>query len=288
MRKFGFLMALLAVIFGIGGALLRAQELETVFDPVSGLAAQGAPISFALIGISVLTVGTLFALSFGVQRMRVGSFADAFGRSTAARVLLVLAGLTATGFSALEILSPTEMGALETVRVLVAMVSGVIGLVLMAALGTKGNRAAIAAVVPVFWLCLWLVSAHVGDQAANPVLLSYVYQLFALAALLLSFYYIAGYAFLQERPGRLMFSSSTAVYFTLVTLPDNWSTPQRAVLLALAITVLVYQLALCNRPAQTSTAPSTHVESWANTSDAEAEAYRDEGLWHPDQGRLDA
>lgn len=282
-------MALLAVIFGTGGALLRAQEIETVFDPISGLAVRGAPISFALMGLSVLTMGALFALSFGVRQMRAGSFSDAFGRNVFVRVLLILAGLAASGFSALELLGLSELGALQAARVLVAIAAGIVGLVLMAVLGAQGNRAAIPAVVPVFWLCLWLVAAHVGEQAANPVLLSYVYQLFALAALLLSFYYIAGYAFLQERPGRLMFSSSAAVYFTLVTLPDSsWSMPEQVVLLALAATVLVYQLALSGRPANAFTDQPPQRKSWADAPDTGEEPYRDEGVWHPGQEHSDA
>ena len=283
MRKFGFLMALLAVVFGAGGALLRGQEIETVFDPVSGLAVRGAPISIALIVLSVATVGALFGLSFTVRQIRAGSFADAFGKHIFVRVLLILAGIVASGFSVVELLGATEMGGLQTAQALVAVAAGILGLVLMAVLGAKGNRAAIPAVVPVFWLCLWLVSAHVGDQAANPVLLSYVYQLFTLASLLLSFYYIAGYAFSQERPGRLMFSCSTAVYFTLVTLPDNWSTPQQVVLLVLAGTVLIYQLALSGQRAD----PAMTRQSWADPPATE-EPYRDEGVWHPDQEGADA
>jgi hypothetical protein len=118
-----------------------------------------------------------------------------------------------------------------------------LGLTLMALLAPGGINVAIPSAIPVFWLCLWLIINHI-DRAADPVLLRYVYHLFALAALLLALYYIAGHAFRQSHPPRLMFSASVATYFTAITMGDGLPRYSRGILLSLAVTVLIYQLTL--------------------------------------------
>jgi len=216
MRITGYLMSLIALLAGAVGFLLRRWEVASIFDPRTGLAEQGAGISIALMLFSLATVLLLFGLSLLVSRQPSPASVVTFDGGLFGTLLLSALGLIVFIFAALEAMSLLESGELfaqngaflaqnnapiplSAVRLGAAGLSG-LALILMAILGPRGINVAIPSTVPVFWICIWLIVSHI-DRASNPVLLSYVYNLFALAALLLALYYIAGYAFRQNRPG---------------------------------------------------------------------------------------
>ena len=243
MRIRGFIITLVALFAGVVGFLLRQREVATVFDPVSGLAERGAPITFALAGFSLAVVLFLFGLSFTASDRHAPSFAEAFGGGPFSAILLaifglivlILAGFELFRLSVIDSLDPFSIAKLGT-----ACIAG-LSLFLMAILGGRGVNVAIPASLPVFWLCVWLIVDHI-QNASNPVLLSYVYTLFAKASLLLALYYIAGYAFCQQRPRRFLFWGALAIYFTGITLAGSQSLYLKGTFLALALTVLIYQI----------------------------------------------
>jgi len=246
-------MALIGVLAGVVGFLLRHQEVATVFDPVSGLAERGATITITLALFSLAVVALLFGLSFIDSKRTLSSFQEAFGGGIFGTLLLACLGLCVFALAGLEFMLLSERDGLDPfalARLGAALLAGP-ALMLTAILGWRGGNVAIPAALPVFWLCIWLIANHM-DQASNPVLLSYVYQLFAIASLLLALYYVAGYAFRQEKPRRLLFFSSTALFFTGVTMGDPTSFYHRGTLLALAATVLIYQLTLTKNLARSA------------------------------------
>ena len=245
MRIVGILMALISILAAGLGFMLRRQEVATVFDPVSGLAEQGASISILLIAFSIAVIALLFGLSFALPKKELPAFRDAFGGSLFSTISRAIWALAVLAFAGLELMELSQTGALDafaTVRLLAGLLAGLC-LFLTAILGHRGVNVAIPAAMPVFWICTWLIVSHI-ERAADPVLLGYVYHLFALAALLLSLYYIAGYAFQQNRSGRLIFCSCAAIYFIGVTMADEMLFSTRLTFLALAATVLIYQLTL--------------------------------------------
>jgi len=238
-------MALLSILAGVAGFFLRRQEVATVFDPISGLATRGATISILLIAFSVLVVALLFVMSFLLPKREFQGFTEAFGGSVALTALRTFLGGLIFGLSLVELVDLFSTGALDGFSIARLGAGALAGLMfcLMAALSHRNTNVAIPASVPVFWLCIWLIVSHI-ERAANPVLLAYVYNLFALAALLLALYYIAGFAFRQNRPGRMMFCASVAIFFIGVTMADEMALTTRMTFLALAVTVLFYQLSL--------------------------------------------
>jgi len=254
-------MALIALLAGAIGWLMRRQEIQTIFDPHSGLAERGALVTIVLIVFCVLTVGLLFGLSFTANKRELHTFTDAFGGSLFGSLLLTLFGIAILVFSGAEWFALAQSGDLDPfamVRLGVGVLAGFC-LALMAILGHRGIHVAIPSAIPVFWLCAWLIVSHI-DRAADPVLLSYVYQLFAKAALLLALYHTAGYAFRQNRPGRLMFWSSVAIFFTGVAMGDEMALSYRATLLALAATVLIYQILLTKNLARPAWKDTPYME----------------------------
>jgi len=236
MRKTGLIMVLAALIAGVAGWLLRRQEVATVFNPYTGLAEPWAPISIILMGVSAAVLILFFLLSRTISGEQASAFHGAFGGGVLGPVPLTLLGIAIAALS-------TQEGA-ETLRdwiwVIGAFLSGLC-LINMALRGLRGRTVAIASVVPVLWLCLWLVFSYI-DQATNPTLLGYIYYFFALAGLILGLYYLAGFAFEQGRAKALLFTSSAAAYFVGVTMGDDHSLARRGILLALALILLIYQL----------------------------------------------
>ena len=245
MRKIGFILAPLAILLGIAGYFLRAHQVATVFDSHSGLAVPNAGISIVLMVFSAVVVLLFFGLSFLAPNREGADFATAFGSGTFMQVILALlaGGMMLLGggrFVLLMLADDLQISSLVWAGT--ACLAGLF-LLLLALRGPSGRNVAIPASIPVFFISLWLILLHI-DQAANPVLLAYVYRLFALAFLLLSLYYIAGFAFRQAKVGRLSFAVAGAVYFTGVTLADGGAVYQSVTLLAFAATALLYLLIL--------------------------------------------
>ena len=251
MRKIGFILAPLAILAGIAGYFLRAHQLATIFDPYSGLATPNAPISLVLMGLSAVVLLLFFGLSFHVPEHPQAEFATAFGCNTLMRVLLALPAAVVTVMGGARFVLLVRVGELEVFSLVWAGAACLAGLflLLLALGGPKGKNVAVPAAIPVFFISLWLILLHI-EQAANPVLLSYVYRLFALAFLLLSLYYIASFAFQQAKMGRLSFAVAGAVYFTGITLADGGWLYQNVTLLALGMTALVYLLILTHNLSQ--------------------------------------
>ena len=248
MHKIGFILAPLAVLAGILGFFLRRLQLETVFDPQTGLATSNAPISLVLLALSALVVGLFFGLSFLAPKREGADFATAFGSGAFGRTILCFFAVILMFVGGGRLIALMMIRQFELFPLLwagAALLAGVF-LILLALLGHSGRNVAIFSAVPVFFISLWMVILYI-DHAANPVLLAYVYRLFALAFLLLSFYYIAGFAFRQAKVGRLIFAVSTAVYFTGVTFADGGITYQNIALAALVLSALLYMLILTHK-----------------------------------------
>lgn len=245
MRKIGFILAPLAILFGIAGFFLRRIQVSTVFDPISGLAVPNAGISLVLFALSVIVVLLFFGLSFLAPKQERADFATAFDGGMFPRVILSLLAVTMMLVGGGRILLLILLGDLQIFAFVWAAAACLTGLflLLLALFGSSGRNVAIPSAIPVFFISLWLVLLHI-DHAANPVLLVYIYRLFALAFLLLGLYYIAGFAFGQAKVGRLTFAVTTALYFTGVSLADGTPMYQNVSLVVLAATALTYLLIL--------------------------------------------
>ena len=248
MHKIGFILAPLAVLAGIAGFFLRRLQLETVFDPQTGLATANAPISLVLLALSVVVVALFFGLSFLAPKREGADFATAFGTGAFGRTIhcfFAVIMLFVGGGRLIALVLTQQIALFPLLWAGAATLTGLF-LLLLALFGSSGRNVAIPAAIPVFFISLWMVILYI-DHAANPVLLAYVYRLFALGFLLLSLYYIAGFAFRQAKVGRLTFAVSSAVYFTGVTFADGGISYENIALAALAGTALFYLLILTRR-----------------------------------------
>ena len=236
------LLPLLAVLGGVGGFFLRRWELSTAFEP-SGLAVSWAPASIALVILSAIVVLALALLCRG-SKHELKNYDDAFSAprswvylivsAVAAAVLLVasLFGLKAefdSGAPRLLHLLFYGMCVVSFVSVLTVVPNN---------FRAKGRQYSLALLLPAYTCCLWLVTFY-QQRAADPVVLDYVYELFAIVCTLLGFYFTAGFSFGRAKIWRCAFFCLLSVYFSIVTLADGHN---RSIRLLFLFSIL-YQLA---------------------------------------------
>ena len=230
---------LLVLLGGAGGFFLRRWELATVFEP-SGLAILWSPPSLILIALSVV-LAAAFALFCRKTRHAPADYNEAFSAQNNWLYLIVMAlaaatmlfagilGLRYNGYCGILCKLTNFMCLLSFFCILAAAWSNFRG---------KSLRFSPTLLAPGYTLCLWLVSAY-QQQAADPVVLDYVYELLAIICTLIGLYFSAGFSFGRPKIRRCAVFSLLGIYFSMVTLADPHSTADRLLFLF----CILYQLA---------------------------------------------
>ena len=244
MRK-EILLPGIAVAGGAAGLALRRWELATAFEPPEAgfrLHIPGSPATYALICLSAVLLLAFLLLSRGKHRAFSGGYGAAFAAKgntlyiTAAvlsgflllcSAVLNFMGLPAAYQTALEMVSYTHANPVFSVlpRVLLGIMSAAAFLCTL--ITARGNyrgegkgRYSGSLLVPAYACCIWLIAAY-QVRAGDPVTLDYIYELLAIIASLLAFYFIAGFSFEKAKTTRACLFSALGVYFSLVTLADG-------------------------------------------------------------------
>ena len=241
--------ALIALAAGVLGYFLRTQQLSTVFDPTTGLAEPGAAVTIQLGILSAAVFVVLAALSSTVPNQKPLTYRQAFGSGPRLiPLLLVFAaglGLVFGGtnemmwrWAADEVVRGTVWGVLA----ILAGISILVGAYFTWG-GGKRRGPILLSMVPIVFFCVWLLISYM-DRASDPVVLDYMYAFFAMGFSLLSFYYMASFAFGKNPIRRMLVCGNTAVYFCILTLADSQSLGMRAVFASLALTLLIHSFLL--------------------------------------------
>lgn len=237
------LLPLLAVAGGVGGFFLRRWELSTAFE-ASGLAIPGAPATVVLIVWSVVFALALALLCRGAKNELKdygGSFSARGNWAYLVVTALAAACLLVAGFFGLT----DELGGLEAPHLLRMLLWVMCILSFFCVLTVilnnfrgGGRKYSLALLVPAYTCCLWLVAAY-QQRSADPVVLDYVYGLFAIICTLLGLYFTAGFSFERAKVWRCAFFCLLSVCFSIVTLADGHDRSTRLLFLF----SILYQLA---------------------------------------------
>jgi len=98
-------------------------------------------------------------------------------------------------------------------------------------------------VVPAVFMCFWLIFVY-RQNASNPILLSYIYQSFAIIASALSFYFTSGFLYGKPAPGRAVVAYYAAIFFCIITLADDHPLGVKMIFCALIAVNLVHSTML--------------------------------------------
>lgn len=237
MRK-EIVLPVTAIVGGASGFFLRRWELSSAFEPGTGLPIPGMPATWALIALSAAMALLLALLCRGAGKGFEGGYDEAFqarGNTpyimgmAAAAFLMAIAGvlllLQAPGLyrSATGLARGLPMLSLMP-KVLLAGLCLASGWSLLRLgrnnfKGEGGGKYSSSLLIPAYAACMWLIvayQAHSGD----PIILDYVYQLFAIVAIVLGAYFMAGFGFERAKVFPSALFSLGAMYFILVTLAD--------------------------------------------------------------------
>lgn len=218
------LLPLLAVFGGVGGFFLRRWELEAAFEN-NGLSILWTSPSILLVVLTVI-LALAFILLCQRNQHELKSYGDAFSAPNNWGYLAVTAVAAAHLLVAgvLGLKAELDSGAPRLLRLLLyGMCVVSFFCVLTIALGNfraRGRKYSLTLLLPAYTGCLWLVTAY-QQRAADPVVLDYAYELFAIVCTLLGLYFAAGFSFGRGRPRLCALFCLLSVYFGIVTLADG-------------------------------------------------------------------
>lgn len=232
------------VAASVVGFLVRRWELATAFEPDTGLVTPGMPATYALLGLSAAVAVVLVLLCRGKHNPLEGGYDQAFQArdNTLYITAVILSAFLLLGAGALTAMSlpgayqqavlalqasQTGGNPLLTVtpRALLAVLCLISGLCVISTgknnyRGEGRGKYSFTILMPAYTCCLWLIAAY-QQRAADPVVLDYLYELFAIITALLGLYFTAGFSFERAKVFRATFFSLLGVYFSMVTLADS-------------------------------------------------------------------
>lgn len=225
MRK-EIIVPAVAVIGGGMGFALRCWELNTGFEPDTGLPIAEAPATYTPIAFSVVMVVVLALLCLGSKRAFSG-YAQAFQArgNTLYATAGVLSGFLLLGAGSLMAAEPAMGGELVYTRLITAVLALAAGICVVLTVrdnfrGLADGKYSFKLLMPAYAFCVWLIAAY-QVRAGDPVRLDYVYELFAIITGLLGLYGAASFSFERGRSFLTALFSMLGVYFSLVTLADS-------------------------------------------------------------------
>lgn len=237
--KKNWLAPALAVVGGAVGFALRKWQLSAGFEPDTGLAVPGAPSAMVLMAWTILVAVGLIALcwdrkgpmtcekafmakgnSLFLTACVLGAFLLLI--SAASEAVTLSAGYQGSFYTSNTPLSQFTAKLLPPLRVALCLGGFPCTLLWIRQLSREGEgrHESLPLLELCLLFCLWLISDY-QIRAADPVVMDYAYEVFAIAAAVMAFYYLAGYSFQTGKPRRTLVTCLLAAYFSLVTLADS-------------------------------------------------------------------
>ena len=228
MRVSAFFTPFFVVLAGITGFYLRISERLNVFDPITGLPGRSAETTIWLFTLTCVffIVLVVFAINASMNHKAVQGFENAFGTDPFYYpILFVIIGILWVVGSYMHysyLRNNNILTSIDIVFVVFSAISAISVTFFAIEMFQDSRRKApyMLSVVPTLFMCFWLILMY-RQNASNPVLLSYIYQCFAIIAAALSFYFTSGFLYGKPAPGKSIVAYYTSIYFCLVTLADG-------------------------------------------------------------------
>ncbi len=251
MRKSAVLMPLVALLAGVFGYLFRRIEVNTVIDSVTGLAARGAVVTNLLIvvTIAIILIMAVYAVMMFTRYRTERGYAKVFMPTG----FVYIAGAYVVGIgwfiaAVLYVFNRSAVGGLTVIDwifMLLAASSAVSVIVMSrgAYQRRSGTDMTLMSIIPPLFFCFWLI-IYYKDNAANPVLLDYGYQILAIAAAALSYYYASGFTFRKVMTGKPIFAFLISIYLCIVVLADHTALSLKIMYAVTALNMLMSSILL--------------------------------------------
>ena len=235
------LYPLLALLLGAAGLALRIWQLTRAIVLKTGLLLLHHSSTYSLIALTICGLLALFLCSATLSR-EAQDWRSAFRCTNMPLQLLSIVGGAGYGVASLLLLRELALAGLPY-SLRENPFQGVFALLLLAACAAilsvvlrngEKTELALAPVVPGFTSCIWLVLTY-HTNASDPCVMAYLWQILAVIAVCLSWYYAAGFSFQHPRPRRTVFFHLTAGFLCILSLADPMELSQRVLFLTNAL-----------------------------------------------------
>ena len=174
MRKLAVGSAVFSLLAGIVGYFIRRRELQTVFDPISGLAQKNAPITLLLIALCVFVGLVLMVAYLSLGKVSAGdSYEKVFSTRTPlplfVSILIFLGMLAGIAIYLMGMISADNYKITEIVFLILAAFTAFSIIIASYSVykGKSGSEVPFCSIVPIAFLCFWLILAY-RQRAADP------------------------------------------------------------------------------------------------------------------------
>lgn len=218
---------LLVPVFATTGFFLRRWQVNTAFEPVSGLP---IPASATYVLMALLAVAALTVLGLAWQLFRgetpKGYLANLAAPNLGVGILTLVAGAVLFAGGLLGI-RDFVLGMDERIIRLVLGVClassgvcvGLVGLLGQQRQEAKGRFCG-ALLLPAFCACAWVLATYQG-HIANPNMMEYVFLVLGILCVILACYAMASFSFEKPRPILCAFFSAMGVILLMVSAADR-------------------------------------------------------------------
>ena len=227
MRKTSLKLCGFTVIMGIFGAFLRWVQNLNVFEADTGLAAPHAPWSYAVAAFILLFAVLLLVIVRKLKELDFDlDFPDVYAKGLPFNALaggLIGAVLAIGGVLTLVRAVSTSKSAFDLILGFFAFLcaAAAASFVATTVKPKQKNSGVFGAVTTVLFLCFWLIRAY-KFSASDPVIWHFAIRLLSIAALVLAFYFIAGFVFGKPRPLSSLYFGLLGVFLCITVLADSY------------------------------------------------------------------
>jgi len=217
---------------GAGGFFLRRSQLMTIFDPQTGFAEKGAPVSAALTALSVVMIA-LAVVFAAFQKINETECVRVFRFDSVSCAVYMLGGLAAAAAGVLWIIGRDSL--IEFIMGILAALGGIAVILFGISMKRREVMGGLSTIyaVPALFFCLWLAVIY-KDNAGNPQVVEFSYEALGAAAAAVSMYYAEGYVCGRVRPRAALCAGLIAVFF-MCTAAANFDTLSEKLMAASAI-----------------------------------------------------
>jgi hypothetical protein len=238
---------LTALALGVLGMALRTWQMNTCFDQL-GLPVPGAATTWLI----ALTAGAAILALPAAIFLKKETGRKEYNVPVRHPVLIgaCVGYLLTAVFYALYLGSEEAPEAVFQMTNTLLPIFMMVGLLLSAAamvnLSGRGKQDALSAIVPGFCSCFFLVNLY-HLHANDPVVLDFAWELLALAASALGWYYAAGFGVKKVKPNQAVYFSLMTVVLSLIPLGDSSQPYVKIFLITQALFFTVESIALLNQ-----------------------------------------
>jgi len=238
MRKDSWACSAAAGIGAAFGLFARWLQQINIFEEGTGLATPGALSSRMYVLVCVLAAAVLAYLLLRVRR-RMAPPPEQLELLSSGRLFPILMGISGVLAAAGSVLI-FFLGKHDALSAILAVLG------LLAALGIGlyplalryAEQGCVLCTAPILFSCFWFILLY-KDNISDPVLWHYAPVMVTVAAAILAWFYMAGFAFCQPRPLVSAFSSYYAAILCVTILPDGRPVGETLILISFALSLAV-------------------------------------------------